>query len=490
MTGSQRKRDPPALGEDAVEERPHVLVFNTYTSSTPANCISQNTSRSYEAPCELDKEIPMANNRRGAKELLHDEVYHPRLVGASTAGNEGESYSTVEDEAASRKAQEIKMMEELKVVRHLTRPIQADLISMISERSRISKRKPRRRRGDSLERDISRTILQTADAGVTEAHFLVESSNTEGNGEEKGANFILSDLDQQNSDILAIDEVASQLPPLDHQAHMSAVTATDTTLEEFLEVDIFEVPKADPPEVLPDANPPVEECPNTFGVDGGIDKNETNDLPCDELSQKKEIDVIDDEEKESAVAGEEEEVGRDTAKNFEVDPPRKSNALQRRLAAAAESRRSGNHYPVTPSHENSNLCQLLHPDPSLQDITFSSTSASEEKQIEDFEFFEDNKFGNMDDYNDDQWTSFGDSPFSVSDSQTLNSSSFKMAPPRDLAAERTSGRRRSSVRPKRSVEKAHPVSPSRIVMQPRSPASVRDLRFNDDHGDSEFDISY
>ena len=143
-------------------------------------------------------------------------MYHPRSVGASSSGNEADSTSAVENEAASRRRQEMKMMEELKVVRHLTRPIQTDLISMISERSRISRRKPRKKRGDSLERDISRTILQTADAGATEAHFLVENAYTEGDVEEKGANFILYDLDQQNSDILAIDEVVNQLPTLDH----------------------------------------------------------------------------------------------------------------------------------------------------------------------------------------------------------------------------------------------------------------------------------
>jgi hypothetical protein len=63
--------------------------------------------------------------------------------------------------------------------------------SKISQKSRGSRLK----RGNSLERTISRTILQTAAAGVEEAHFLVRPEGDSSSGETP-VDFILNDLVQ------------------------------------------------------------------------------------------------------------------------------------------------------------------------------------------------------------------------------------------------------------------------------------------------------
>lgn len=92
-------------------------------------------------------------------------------------------------------------LEEVKLVQHLMRspPPANDLHSVWSSRSRSSSKSTRRKRGSSLEREISRTILQTAVAGEAEAaHFLVDAENPTNIGNEDlmtlSAQFILTDL--------------------------------------------------------------------------------------------------------------------------------------------------------------------------------------------------------------------------------------------------------------------------------------------------------
>lgn len=66
-----------------------------------------------------------------------------------------------------------------------------------SNRSKKS-RGSRLKRGNSLERTISRTILQTAAAGVAEAHFLVRPEGNSSSGETP-VDFILHDLVQADN---------------------------------------------------------------------------------------------------------------------------------------------------------------------------------------------------------------------------------------------------------------------------------------------------
>jgi hypothetical protein len=104
--------------------------------------------------------------------------------------------------ASQNKEQELSCnLEEVKVVQHLMRPppLAADMQSVWSSRSRSSSKSLRRKRGTSLEHEISRTILQTAVAGEAEAaHFLVETDVQANAGESAlmvcTAQFILTDL--------------------------------------------------------------------------------------------------------------------------------------------------------------------------------------------------------------------------------------------------------------------------------------------------------
>lgn len=93
---------------------------------------------------------------------------------------------------------DLKLIEELKIVRKLLRPVRNTMISSGSKEKRRAKRGPRRKRGSSLEREISMAVLETAAtaataaAGSTEPHFLVSSHNVE--ADCKSAIYILSDL--------------------------------------------------------------------------------------------------------------------------------------------------------------------------------------------------------------------------------------------------------------------------------------------------------
>jgi hypothetical protein len=75
-----------------------------------------------------------------------------------------------------------------------------ELCSVHSHRTNLSNRSKKSRgsrlkRGSSLERTISRTILNTAAAGVEEAHFLVRPEGNSSSGETP-VDFILHDLDK------------------------------------------------------------------------------------------------------------------------------------------------------------------------------------------------------------------------------------------------------------------------------------------------------
>ena len=461
ILSAQRKRDPPACG--FISDVDDSKLYLSGIGSTHDDRMSQKPSRAFKASSELDEEIALVSKNYGVTEALQctDE--------SILATNETNGCFAVGDGTSSDCVEEIKILEELKVVRHLTRPIQADLVSMISERSRISKRKTRRKRGNSLERDISRTILRTADAGATEAHFLLESLKLGEKG-EKGANFILSDLDQQSSDILAIDEVVNRSPYVDQPALAGNASCEGLEGGSSPNEEIRIVSKADPPEVLP----------------GTSDNNIGNwaDKASHQLQQS-EIDPDDSEDLPIFLDKIDHGVGDKTDKQ----PPKKSTALQRRLAATAESRRSGKLSTIATHNEDSLQDSFLHPDPSLQDITFSSNSASsEEKKVDDFEFFEENKFGTMDDFDDDQWTSFGYSPFSFSDKQNAVAQSQEIALEQHIASDPPASTRNSSIQPRKLSRRMDPGNPSRFVMQPRSPASVRDFRLN--HAGGKFESNY
>ena len=457
---AQRKRDPPAsrFVSDVEESKLHLSGIG----STHDDRVSQKSSRVFNASSELDAEIALVGTNFGVKEGIQcaDESI---LTANETAG-----CFAVGDDTSSHYVEEMKILEELKVVRHLTRPIQADIVSIISERSRISKRKPRRKRGKSLERDISRTILQTADAEATEALFLLESLKLGETG-EKGANYILSDLDQQNSDILAIDEVVNKSPYVNQPPPTRTDSCEGLEMESSPNEEIKIVSKADPPEVLPGTSE------NYIGK--GIDKANH------ELHQS-ETDQIDGEDKDLSKF-----ISHCDGDKTDDEPPRKSTALQRRLASTAESRQSGIIYTFATRNDDSLQGSFLHPDPSLQDITFSSNSvSSEEEKVDDFEFFEENKFGNMDDFDDDQWTSFGNSPFSISDKHNSMARSQEMEMAQHGTNDPPACRRSSSVQSRKPSRGMDQFNPSKFVMQPRSPASVRDFRSNP--GGGKFESTY
>lgn len=102
------------------------------------------------------------------------------------------SYNMEEDRS------DLKLIEELKIARKLLRPVRNTMKSS-GKKKRRAKRESRRKRGSSLEREISMAVLETAATaatGSTESHFLVSSYNAE-EVDRKSAIYILSDLVQE-----------------------------------------------------------------------------------------------------------------------------------------------------------------------------------------------------------------------------------------------------------------------------------------------------
>jgi hypothetical protein len=102
------------------------------------------------------------------------------------------SYNMEEDRS------DLKLIEELKIVRSYLRPVRNTMKLSFSKGKRRSKRGPRRKRGSSLEREIRTAVLQTAATAAAESTvppILVNSHNEE--VDRKSAQYILSDLFQE-----------------------------------------------------------------------------------------------------------------------------------------------------------------------------------------------------------------------------------------------------------------------------------------------------
>jgi hypothetical protein len=124
-----------------------------------------------------------------------DSVFKQSKSVVSTEQGEEDSCSETSDsetlDTKDTSTVALKLIEEFQIARCLTRPV-PDVPSSPARRNRDGK-KSRRQRGESLEREISKAILETAFAGANEAHFVVENTETM-DPEGRTAQYILSDL--------------------------------------------------------------------------------------------------------------------------------------------------------------------------------------------------------------------------------------------------------------------------------------------------------
>jgi hypothetical protein len=99
-------------------------------------------------------------------------------------------------------SQNLQLLEEIKLEDHLTRPIQPKVENKIR---RDKRKKSRKKRGASLEREISQLIIGTL-SGSTDSKPGKETKAKE----SKTANFILSDLGEEFQEISEISEAPSR----------------------------------------------------------------------------------------------------------------------------------------------------------------------------------------------------------------------------------------------------------------------------------------
>jgi len=133
--------------------------------------------------------------------------------------------------------------EEMDLIQKLTKS--GDDVDRSRRSSNRSKRKTRRKRGDSLEREISQLILSTASSGATDAHFEVLGRPPSPiNVDSTSVNFILQDLvhlDEERSvsessirSSRALSLLANDTKPLDPEAKLVTEENSKTDLPRAL----------------------------------------------------------------------------------------------------------------------------------------------------------------------------------------------------------------------------------------------------------------
>jgi hypothetical protein len=503
-------------------------------------------------PSSLVADEEISTNRSPTKILSvsEDDTYSHSSMSAGSGTLESKDSVDVK---VIYSMDDIKLIEELKVVRHLTRPVNVDV-----ESTRSGKDKPRRKRGNSLERDISRTILQTAAAGANDAHFLVETKPTE-DPSTKSAQFILSDLFQDAPRSMNDALMDSPLHESNQCEDQVDAEMPDGTLPSYAETNeysksLFQEPTAAEPQgsshvgeipgiddffqfvvdvaqgkltVMEDvdnmdnasddesfsadqsrstfnesaANTNNESCrstPQTSNAskedDGSIETEESDPVQNEEVQEVPTEDDLFQGLESDTFSWREITVGSASKSFEEMDPisegePADSKATGRRLLAASLDTRlsSPSSGPALRSYHDSRkensparieaVSTFNEVVPEITDSSLSTdVSHARKKQIAAKETESLNSFGADD---DDEWTSFGNSPFPASrggfnQTKQKQPTKLRMTPKIAPAQQKKplDPPSRHSTTPRKISGNGGKAFPSSQTMQPASPASV------------------
>lgn len=129
---------------------------------------------------ELDEEAGHGTPKKVSQPTEEETTLPPGTSKSDTIESLGEDGSK----------SNLQLAEEMNLIKSLTRPFKGYSRALYPRR-RI--KKSIRKRGDSFERAVSLTILQTASAGASKAHFLMETNDNE-DPFCKDSRFILNDL--------------------------------------------------------------------------------------------------------------------------------------------------------------------------------------------------------------------------------------------------------------------------------------------------------
>ena len=172
--------------EEMVDAKP------TRTTKTKTTDLSTVVKKSM---LELDVEIKSVFNQHAPTSPVKPPKSPQQVEEETTFSGTSDSGGTIETLDGSSMV-ELKLINELMIMPNLSRSRKNDKPS--PPRRRL-KKKSSWKRGDGLERAVSRAILQTASAGASEAHFLVDSSGKD-DTDYKTAQFILTDLVQDSQE--------------------------------------------------------------------------------------------------------------------------------------------------------------------------------------------------------------------------------------------------------------------------------------------------